>query len=198
MNHTSSPIRISYWIRPNRYAGTCVACAQEVKAHKGWTQKDGTTWQTICSVCVRANAKYIPMLGEDGTPRHTRALNDSHRGGAWYSCQTCGMDVALVKSPKTGKWYFCDIVETNAHYNYAATHQPHSAQTCERRQADNAEFTNDVLYKQELDQAWKALQQTIEVGEDGKVDPKVTQAVLDRYTAMMNEISAKYGKEVAQ
>lgn len=143
-------LRISYWVKRNRYAGKCAACAQAVESGNGWTQKDGDKWQTICGPCARANAKYLPL-----DDRRVRALNNSNDGGTVHECLTCWREVALVKSARTGKWFFCEVVESEARIKYAATHQPHTAERCAARKEHNDELTADWNLRAKLDASFR-------------------------------------------
>ena len=182
-------LRISYWIRRNRYAGKCAACAQAVESGNGWTQKDGDKWQTICDTCAHAHAKYLPL-----DDRHVRALNDGHDGGNVYECRTCFREVALVKSNRTGKWFFCEVVETEAGIKYAATHQPHTAERCAARKGHLDELTADMNLRAKLDASFREWRAEIERrGGVESMTAEQTDAAYAELMARQNAIIAEGG-----
>lgn len=101
---TTNQHHISYWVKPNRYAAKCAACAAEVAPEQGWTQKDRETdkWVTYCHGCASAHAKALPA----GQSVASMAGHKGHH--SLYTCCGCGRRVGLVKSER-GKWYFAEV-----------------------------------------------------------------------------------------
>lgn len=192
MSNSNNDLRISYWVRANRYAGTCVGCDQAVAENAGWTQKEGDVWQTICQTCARAHAKYLP----DGN-KFMSAINGTQEGGNAYKCVTCDRHVALVKSARTGKWYFCEVGETDAGNVYALTHQPHTVENCTERKSTN---DRDLLIM-ERDEALKTLAREYNAQLDkdggiGEIDSDTLRAHLEAYHAKHNAVRAQYQSRI--
>lgn len=56
--------------------------------------------------------KVHPITGKTYWAYPERPNNHEHR--AVKVCPECGHEVAFVQSTKTGKWYLCDVHESNA------------------------------------------------------------------------------------
>lgn len=115
MTATTRPM-ISYFLKVNQYAGKCAFCQREVKAEKGFIQKNADAkavlegrarkWQTVCPGCVIEYGRFLP---DNRNGRLHTALDLSDRATHWTTgyCTCCQTEVALVKSKK-GKYYLAN------------------------------------------------------------------------------------------
>lgn len=129
--------RISYWLRPNRYAGTCLVCDTHVKPRTGWLQREDVAWQTVCDPCAREHGRSIPILNSEGEVAHgtSVATGTAH---ALATCTRCGWAVAWLKST-AGKWYMAECYKKHSErygldpsgalrvYDF----QPHTSERCD-------------------------------------------------------------------
>ena len=120
---TATAHRISYWVKPNRYAATCAACGERVEPEAGWTQKEDAGWVTHCHPCARASARALP----DGVG--AVSMSDHKTSVPLYVCCGCGLRVGLVKSAR-GKWYFADVRE-GAYGEHRTKVRPWNPHTCQ-------------------------------------------------------------------
>lgn len=106
---TTSTLRVSYFLKVNRYKGTCAGCGEPVAESAGFVQKGDAGWETLCHACVRANGRTTPLLSG---PAQIATASSVVRGGQTrevHVCNTCGHNVAWVKSSKSGKWYLAQV-----------------------------------------------------------------------------------------
>lgn len=190
--------RISYWLKRNRYASTCALCASPVEADRGWTQKQDDAWQTLCHACVLTHARAFPQLDKGGSPMHAPGLNDAHAGGSIYTCTKCRREVVLIKSAKSGKWFFCEVQGGRTGVRYAATHAPHTAENCAERvaeieqyaaryEAEQAKQQRQALLQPLFDEAQATFDAEIDAAND---DRDLMRAALERHLARIADIHA--------
>jgi hypothetical protein len=108
---TTPARQVSFFLKVNRYSGTCAWSGDHVEKGEGFVQKDRDTgkWITLCESCVRENSRAMPLVSRwDRDPDIVRAM--SVATGEYHDvlvCNTCDANVARVKS-KRGKWYLAN------------------------------------------------------------------------------------------
>lgn len=186
-----SKVQISYWLKRNRYGGSCFVCDAAVAKGDGYIQKSGSEWQTVCYDCVRAHGKATPIFDKEGRPMHAPSLNRAHYGGDIFNCNKCKMDIVLVKSDKTGKWYFCEIQTGRTDVRYACLHAPHSPESCEAH-LDRMEEINrawrEMDARNERDKRLMVLREEAMEAWEKAPTPEEARAILAEYQATVKSI----------
>jgi len=173
--------QVSWWLRDNRYAGTCMICNTEVPAHAGYCQKDSTTgkWLTVCDGCAHEHGRVVPdVYLYNGQVRQATAKSvATGRGHDVCRCCRCDAQVALVKG-KAGKWYLASVLPKvkddpdSADGLRVYDFRPHDCDAVlalrdERRAAVAAE---DLKYRLENDEQLQALRQDFFQATDPQVE----------------------------